>query len=97
MPNGNPISGPYTNIPATIYHTNQAKFNRSALVTGPFSATGSYANPSAFYQSGSAAVAVTLINGGTFSVPAAGAAAPANIYEVSVSSVDSGTVYLLYR
>lgn len=96
MPNANPISGPY-NAPASKYHSNPASYNRSVLATAPFLATGSYANPSGFYASGSAAAVVTLVNGGSLAVPAIAASAPAAVYEVSVYSVDSGTVILLYR
>lgn len=92
----NPVQGPYSPA-ASKYHVNPASYNRTVLATSPFIATGSNANPSAFYQSGSAAVVVSLVNGGAFSVPAAGASAPAQIYEISVATVDSGTVYLLYR
>jgi hypothetical protein len=92
----NPIPG-YYGAPATTYHQNIAKFNRSELVTGPFIATGSYANSIGFYQSGSAVATVTLTGGGSFTVPAIAANAPAAIYEMGVYSVTAGSVYLLYR
>ena len=96
MPDGNPISGPYS-APASTYHTSPGVYNRAVTVTAPFLATGSYANSSAFYTSGSAAAIVTLVKGGTVSVPAIAANAPASIYEFGVYSVDSGTVILLYK
>ena len=42
----NPISGPYSAPVKTYHQDNIGKFNRSVLVTGPFTATGSYLNPS---------------------------------------------------
>jgi hypothetical protein len=92
----NPISGPYS-APATSYfQSNVGKYNRSVLVTGPFTATGSYLNPSGLYLSGSA-VNVTLTGGGTMSFPAPQNQHPSIIHEVSIYSVDSGTAYLLYK
>ena len=92
----NPISGPYI-APATSYFQNNVgKFNRSVLVTGPFTATGSYLNPTGLYLSGSAVI-VTLNGGGTMSFPAPQNQHPSMIHEVSVYSVDSGTCYLLYK
>ena len=93
----NPISGPYTGVPSTFYHSsNPGKYNRTILASATFYATGSNAKPSAFYVSSSAAT-VTLVNGGQITIPAAAASTPAAIYEMSVYSVDSGAVYLLYR
>ena len=93
----NPISGPYSGVPVKSYSENNvAKFNRAVTATGPFLATGSYANSSGFYVSGSSAT-VTLTNGGSISVPAPAAANPADIYEFGVYSVISGTVILLYK
>jgi len=93
----NPISGPYTGVPASLYHIDAGKYNRVVSVTASFIATGSYGKPSAFYVSGSGAVTVTLINGGAITIPAPAAATPAVIYEMSVYSVDAGSVYLLYK
>lgn len=92
----NSIPGPYS-APATTYHQNIAKFNRVELVTAPFIATGSYANSIGFYQSGAAAATVTLTGGGSFTVPAINANAPAAVHEVGVYSVTAGSIYLLYR
>ena len=93
----NPIPGPYT-LPTTYaYHQNPAKYNRAYLATAPFIATGSYANCVGFYQSGSAAATVTLVNGGTFTTPAAAASTPAAIYDLGVYSVTAGSVYLLFN
>ena len=97
MPDSNPISGPY-NAPVASYHQNNvAKYNRTVLVTGPFIATGSYANPSGLYLSGSSAVTVTLTAGGSLTFPHAQNQHPSIIHEISVYKVDSGTAYLLYR
>jgi len=92
-----PISGPYTGVPASPYHVNTGQFNRVVTATATFFATGSNANPAAFYVSGSAGATVTLINGGTLSLPAPGAANPAIIHNIGVYSVTAGTVFLLYR
>ena len=92
----NPISGPYSAPVASYFQGNSAKFNRTALVTGPFLATGSYANSSGFYISGSAAT-VTLTGGGSMTVPGTAASTPAAVYELGVYSVDAGSVYLLYK
>lgn len=92
----NPISGPYSAPRSTYYQNNMAKYNRSVLVTGPFTATGSYLNPSGLYMSGSAAI-VTLTAGGQMAFPAPQNQHPSMIHEISVYSVDSGTVYLLYK
>ena len=96
MPDANPISGPYTTTPVA-YHQTPAKYNRAYLAGAGFIATGSYGNSVAFYQSGSAAATVTLVNGGTVSVPAISSSGSAAIYEMSVSSVTAGSVYLLYN
>lgn len=96
MPDSNPISGPYTGIPASIYHTSTAVYNRAVVAASPFIATGSNANSAGFYVSGSGAT-VTLLNGGSIFVPAAAAANPAAVYEMSVAAVTSGTVILLYK
>jgi hypothetical protein len=97
MPDANPISG-YYGASAQPYHSsNPGKYNRTVLATATFIATGSYAGCVAFYQSGSSAATVTLLNGGTVNVPAIGASAPAAIYEMGVYSVTAGSVYLLYR
>ena len=96
MPDANPITGPYTGVPASIYHINPAKFNRAVVAASPFIATGSNANSAGFYVSGSSAT-VTLANGGSIFVPATAAANPAAVYEMSVAAVTSGTVILLYR
>lgn len=93
---GNPIQPPY-NYPAKTYHgSNPAEYNSVYKATGPFIATGSYAYSVGFYVSASGAATVTLVNGGQFQTTA-GAATPSQIYPMSVYSVDSGTVYLLYR
>ena len=97
MPDPTIISGYYGASQQSYHSSSPAKYNRSELVTGPFIATGSYANSIGFYQSGSAAASVTLKTGGTFIVPAIGANAPAAIYEMGVYSVTAGSVYLLYR
>jgi hypothetical protein len=87
----NPISGPYQ-VTSSIYHTEPGEYNRVVLAASTFIATGSNANPVAFLVSGSTAATVTLINGGTISVPAS------NIpYNMGVYSVTAGTVYLLYK
>ena len=95
MPDANPINPTYTFQNA--YHQNPAKFNRVVLATVGFLATGSNANSVAFYPSASSAATVTLTNGGTFSVPAGAAATPNNIFELGVSKVEVGSVYLLYN
>ena len=96
MANNERISGPYS-YPSSAYHqSNIGKFNRSVLVTAPFIATGSYLNPSGLYLSGSA-VTVTLTGGGSMVFPTPQNQHPSIIHEVSVYSVDSGTVYLLYK
>ena len=97
MPDPTIISGYYGASQQSYHSSNPAKYNRSELVTAPFTATGSYANSVGFYQSGSAAATVTLKIGGSFTVPAIGATAPAAIYEMGVYSVTAGSVYLLYR
>jgi len=79
------------------YHQNPAKYNRTYLASAGFIATGSFANSVAFYQSGSAAATVTLVNGGTITIPAIGATAPAAIFDMGVSTVVAGSVYLLYN
>lgn len=96
MPDANPNPGPYT-APATTYHVNPAKYSKVVLAAATFYATGSNANPSAFYVTGSAGVTVTLADGAQLAIPAPTAATPAQVYEVSVQSVTTGTVYLLYR
>jgi hypothetical protein len=96
MPAANPITGPYT-YTQQIYHQESAKYNRTVLANATFFATGAYANPSAFYVSGSTGATVTLTDGGTIAIPAAAAATPAQVFEMSVYSVTAGTVYLLYR
>ena len=71
MADANPISGPYTNVPATTYHQNHATYNRTVLVTtNGFLATGSNANPIAFYVTGSVPATVNLVNGGSITIPA---------------------------
>lgn len=92
----NPISGPYS-VSGSIYHVESGRYNRVVLAASTFIATGSNANPMAFYVSGSTGATVTLKSGGTISIPAAAAATPAQVFEMSVYSVDAGTVYLLYR
>jgi hypothetical protein len=92
-----PIPGPYTLSTTYTYHQNPAKYNRTVLATAPFVATGSNANCVGFYQSGSAAATVTLVNGGSFTTPAAAASTPAAIYEMGVVSVTAGSVYLLFN
>lgn len=90
------IQPPY-NFPATTYHgTNPALYNSVIKATAPYMATGSAAYSVGFYVSGSGAATVTLVNGGQFSTTPA-AASPSIVYQMSVYSVDSGTVYLLYR
>ena len=91
------VPGPYTYTSTSYFQTNPAKFNRTVLASAGFIATGSYASPSGFYQSGSAAATVTLINGGSMTIPAAAAASPTSIIEIGVYSVDAGAVYLLYK
>jgi hypothetical protein len=92
----NPIQPPY-NYPATTYHgVNPAQYNRVVLAASPFIATGSNAYSIGFYVSASTTATVTLVNGGQFSTTPS-AANPDMIYPMSVYSVDSGTVYLLYR
>jgi hypothetical protein len=92
----NPISGPYP-VSGSIYHVEAGRYNRVVLAAATFIATGSNANPMAFYVSGSTGATVTLKSGGTIAIPAAGAGTPAQVFEMSVYSVNSGTVYLLYR
>lgn len=92
----NPTSGPYTYTASPFHSGNPATYNRAVKVTGPYLTTGSFA-PAAFYISGSTSTAaVTLLNGGQIQLTAA-AGSPSIIYEMSLYSVDSGTVYLLYR
>jgi hypothetical protein len=93
----NPIPG-YYGAPTQPYHSSSpGKYNRTILASATFIATGSNAGCVAFYQSGSSAASVTLLNGGTFTVPAIGPSASAAIYEMGVYSVTAGSVYLLYR
>jgi hypothetical protein len=92
----NPTSGPYNYTSLPYHNSEPARFNRAVKATGPYLTTGSFA-PSAFYISGSTGAAtVTLLNGGQIQLTAA-AASPSIIYEMSLYSVDSGSVYLLYR
>jgi len=93
----NPISGPYSYTPLGYHSGNPGKYNSVFKATATFIATGSYGNVSGFYVSGSSGATVTLVNGGQFQVPAGAAATPVQIFEMSVYSVDAGTVYLLYR
>jgi hypothetical protein len=93
----NPISGYYGASSQPYHSSNPGKYNRTVLASATFIATGSNAGCVAFYQSGSAAATVTLLNGGTLNVPAIGANAQAAIYEMGVYSVTAGSVYLLYR
>lgn len=96
MPDSNPISGPYSAPVASYHQATVSKYNRTILVTAPFIATGSYANPSALYLSGST-VSVTLTGGGQITLPMAQNQHPSMIHDISVYSVDAGSVYLLYR
>lgn len=92
----NPISS-YSYTQLGFHSGNPATYNSTVKATAPFIATGSYVNSSAFYVSGSAGATVTLVNGGQFQIPAGAAATPVQVFTMSVYSVDSGTVYLLYR
>jgi hypothetical protein len=95
--NAIPTPGPYTYTTSPFHSGNPATYNRVVKATGPYYATGSVTTPSAFYISGSAGTAtVTLLNGGQIQLGAS-AASPSVIYEMSIYSVDAGTVYLLYR
>jgi hypothetical protein len=92
----NPIPGPYT-YTQKPYGTDIGNYTKVIKASATFYATGSNAYPAAFYISGSAGAAVTLTNGEQIAFPAPAATAPAQIFEMAVYSVDSGTVYLLYR
>jgi hypothetical protein len=85
---------PYTAVP---YHKTIGTYSKSVLAAATFYATGSNANPVAFYISGSAGATVTLVNGGQIAFPSISATAPLQIHEMAVYSVDAGTVYLLYK
>lgn len=87
----NPIPGPYV-LSSSVYHTEPGEFNRVVTAAATFIATGSNANPAAFLVSGSSSATVTLINGGTISVPASNIPYPLGVY-----SVTAGTVFLLYK
>lgn len=93
----NPNPGPYSYTPVP-YFKNVGIYSKVVYASASFYATGSNANPSAFYVSGSTTgVSVTLTNGGQLTLPAASATAPVQIHEMAVYSVDAGTVYLLYK
>jgi hypothetical protein len=95
----NPTPGPYNYNPNIAYHSAEpSKYNRAILATAPYYATSSYnLYPAAFYITGSTGTAtVTLVNGGQITLSVA-AASPTIIHEMSVQSVDTGAVYLLYR
>jgi hypothetical protein len=93
-----PVQGPYNYPLSSSYHsTNASKYNRVITATATFYATGSNVNPAAFILSGSSGATVTLTNGGQLQLPAAAAAYPGIVHEMSVYSVDAGTVFLLYR
>ena len=92
----NPSPGPYPYTPTPYHLGNPSTYNKVIKATAPFTATGSYAVPAAFYVSGSIGAQVTLVNGGQFQATPA-AANPSMIYEMGVLTVDVGTVYLLYR
>ena len=90
--------GPYAAPTGVSYYgNNQSTYNRVVKATATFIATGSNANVSAFYLSGSSPATVTLNNGGQIQLTAPAAGYSSIIYEMSVYSVDSGAVYLLYR
>ena len=97
--NATPVPGPYNSYTPISYHASApSTYNRSILATGPYYATSSYNKyPEAFFISGSSAATVTLINGGQIQIEAPAATAPKQIFDMSVYSVDAGTVYLLYR
>jgi len=88
----NPISGPYTYTALPYHASGPGKYNKVVLAAATFYATGSNAYPSAFYVSGSGDATVTLANGGSITVNGS----DRSIFEMSVASVTSGTVYLLY-
>ena len=90
-------SGYYVATTQPYHGSNPATYNRTVLAAATFIATGSNAGCIGFYQSGSATATVTLLNGGTFTVPAISASGSAAIYEMGVYSVTAGSVYLLYR
>jgi len=90
----NPINPTYTF--ENVYHQSPAKYNRVVQAGAGFIATGSFANSIAFQQSGSHVVRVQLVNGGIVTIPAVATTAPAAIYEMSVASVITGSISLLY-
>lgn len=92
-----PVPGPYSYTGSQYHSANPAKYNQVVKATATFIATGSYANVSAFYLSGSSAATVTLVNGGQIQLTAPAAGYSSIIYEMGVYSVDAGTVYLLYK
>lgn len=91
----NPISGPY--IVSTPLPTSLGKFNRTVLAVAPFIATGSNAGSSGFFLSGSANATVTLTNGGSLTIPGVSNQNPAAVFELGVTEVTAGSIYLLYN
>lgn len=90
----NPIPGPY-NSTTLPYHYGESKgaYSKVSKVTGVYYATGSNAGAIGVIVSGSTSATVTLLDGGQIALPGS----TPNVYDVSVYSVDTGTVYLLYK
>lgn len=89
-----PIPGPY--VTATFpYHYGESKgtYSKVSEVTGVYYATGSNAGAIGVIVSGSDSATITLLDGGQIKLPGS----QSTLYDFSVYSVDSGTVYLLYK
>lgn len=72
MPDANPISGPYSEVPATAYHIGSDKYSKvvkvSVSVNNPFTATGSFSNPIGISTNDTTSlVLITFKNGGNVS------------------------------
>lgn len=89
-----PIPGPY-NAVTLPYHYGESKgtYSKVSKVTGEFYATGSNAGAIGVIVSGSDAATITLWEGGQIELPGS----VSTVYDFTVYSVDSGSVYLLYK
>jgi hypothetical protein len=103
MPDANPISGPYTGVPATTYHASSDKYSKVVKVSvntnNPFTATGSYSNPiGVSTNDNSTLVLLTFKNGDSVS-PAdmtSGVIYPFDILTVSGTFTAGKYVHLYY-
>lgn len=87
-----PNPGSY-NVPATANQTGGARFNRIVSASATFFATGS--NAGSIAVSTLAGCTVTLVGGGSLTIPAS--STNPIIYEVSVAQVTAGSAFLYYR